>query len=149
MQNGAVVLQQGTQIKPLSQNVRLANGTKVNHKSGIVEFSTGKITTLQEGDYVTMQGDIVFATPVSAAAARNDKSVPAGAKFNQYVERGAAPNPTTAGANVAALTNKMNLMEKKIQLLNEKITLLGAATQRPVDTSQLDQQLRALDEQLK
>jgi len=150
MQNGTVVLRQGAQIKQLTQNVRLANGTKVNYKSGIVEFPTGKITTLQEGDYVTMQGDIVFATPASAATARGDKAVPATTKFTQYVERGTVtPSPTDAGAQVTTLTNKVGLMEKKIQLLNEKIRLLSAGTQPPADTKQLDQQLQTLDEQLK
>jgi hypothetical protein len=149
MQNGAVVLRQGKKIKPLSQNVRLADGTKVNYKSGIVEFPNGKITTLQEDDYVTMQGDIVFATPASAAAARGDKSVPAGAKFNRYVEHGAAPSAASAEPNATMLTNKVSLMEKKIQLLNEKIVLLSTAAKGSADTSQLDQQLRDVDEQLK
>ncbi|WP_188815192.1 DUF6799 domain-containing protein [Hymenobacter cavernae] len=149
MQNGMVVLRQGAQIKQLTQNIRLSNGTKVNYKSGIVEFPTGKITTLQEGDYVTMQGDIVFATPASAATARGDKSVPT-TKFTQYVERGTlTPSSIDGGTQVTTLTNKVGLMEKKIQLLNEKIRLLSAGTQPPADTKQLDQQLQTLDEQLK
>jgi len=147
LQNGEVVLRQGTRITPLTQNVRLANGTKVNYKSGIVEFPTGKITTLQEGDYVTRQGDVIFDTPTSAAASRGDQLKPANTKFQQYVERGTLA--TDPKSQVATLTDKVNLLEKKVQLLNEKMSVLNNASQKQPDTSQLDQQLRTVDEQLK
>ena len=149
LQNGSVVLQQGTQIKPLSQNVRLANGTKVNYKSGIVEFPTGKITTLQEGDYVTIQGEIVFATPASAAAARGDQLQTANAKFEQYVEHGTLKSPADASTQVTTLTSKVTLLEKKVQLLNQKVTLLSTGTQPSPDTGSIDQQLQMVDQQLK
>ncbi len=68
--NGEVVQRLGTQITPLAQNVRLPNGTKINVKSGIVEFPGGKITSLHEGDYINAEGGIVFGTPASAAAAQ-------------------------------------------------------------------------------
>ncbi|RZK29180.1 MAG: hypothetical protein EOO63_09625, partial [Hymenobacter sp.] len=78
--NGEVVQRLATQITPLTQNVRLPNGTKINVKSGIVEFPGGKITSLHEGDYINAEGGIVFSTPASAAAARGDNSVAANAK---------------------------------------------------------------------
>lgn len=142
MQNGEVVLRQGNQTKRLTQNVRLADGTKVNYKSGIVEFNTGKITTLQEGDYVTMKGDIVFATPASAAAARNDSTAAAvNTKFDPYIQQGTA-------LTYEQLTAKNVLLNRKIRLLNEKIALLSAGNNAP-DTRQIDQQLQALEEQLR
>ncbi|MEJ7665813.1 MAG: hypothetical protein WKG07_43000 [Hymenobacter sp.] len=36
--NGEVMERTGRQLKPLTQNVRLPNGTKINVRSGIVEF---------------------------------------------------------------------------------------------------------------
>ena len=68
--NGTVVRRDGSQTTPLTQNVRFPNGTKINYKSGIVEFPTGKLTTMKEGDFVRPDGGLVFATPGSAALAR-------------------------------------------------------------------------------
>ncbi|TYZ06416.1 hypothetical protein FY528_18045 [Hymenobacter lutimineralis] len=147
MQNGSVVLVQNGRPTPLTQNVRLGNGTKVNYKSGIVELPGGKITTLQEGDYVTSKGEIVFATPASAAAARGQKAEP-GAKFDPYVERGAALSPADVDARLTTLSTRLDLMAQKIQLLNQKISLLSVNAQRPTDTAQLDQQIQQLEQQL-
>jgi len=149
LHDGEVVLRQGTSLKPLTKNVMLANGTKVNYKSAIVEFPDGKKTTLREGDYVTMKGDIVFATPGSAAAARGDNSVPASAQFNNYVDRNSAPTPAEMETRLGSLNSRLTLMAQKIQLLNDKISLLSSSAQRPADTSQLDQQIKTLDEQLR
>jgi hypothetical protein len=150
LQGGQVVLVQGKRPTPLTKNVVLSNGTKINYKSGIVELPGGKITTLKEGDYVRMNGDIVFATAGSAADARNDKSVTPSAQFQPYVDNRPAPN-STAGVELrlTELNQKISLMAEKIQLLNQKISLLSSSTQRPADTSQLDQQIKALDEKLK
>lgn len=147
MQNGSVVLMQNGRPTPLTQNVRLGNGTKVNYKSGIVELPGGKITTLQEGDYVTSRGEIVFATPASAAAARGQKAEP-GAKFEPYVERGGLPSPADVDARLTTLGTRLDLMAQKIQLLNQKISLLSVNAQRPTDTAQLDQQIQQLELQL-
>ncbi|TGD82767.1 DUF6799 domain-containing protein [Hymenobacter wooponensis] len=150
MQGGQVVLVQGKRPTPLSKNVVLSNGTKINYKSGIVELPGGKITTLKEGDYVRMDGGIVFATPGSAAEARNEPANTASSQFQQYVDNRPAPN-STAGVEVrlTELNQKISLMGEKIQLLNQKICLMSSSSQRPVDTSQLDQQIKALDEKLK
>ncbi|MBC6988482.1 DUF6799 domain-containing protein [Hymenobacter sp. BT491] len=147
MKDGAVVLRQGTKITPLTKNVQLANGTKVNYKSGIVELPVGKMTTLREGDYVTMQGDIVFATPASAAAARGDNSVPATAQYQQYIDRDTPSSAAEMESRLTSLNSKITLMAQKIQLLNDKISLLSSG-QRPANTTQIDQQLKALDQQL-
>ncbi|SHJ74488.1 hypothetical protein SAMN02745146_0047 [Hymenobacter daecheongensis DSM 21074] len=148
MRDGEVVLRQGSTIKPLSKNAMLADGTKVNYKSGIVELPGGKKTTLKEGDYVTIKGEIVFATPGSAAAARGDQSVPATAQYDTYVDRNSPTSTTDMETRLSSLNSRLTLMARKIQLLNDKISLLSTATQRPADTSQLDQQIKALDEQL-
>ncbi|TGE08113.1 DUF6799 domain-containing protein [Hymenobacter fodinae] len=150
MQGGQVVLVQGKRPTPLTKNVVLSNGTKINYKSGIVELPGGKITTLKEGDYVRMDGGIVFATPSSAAEARNEPAGSAGTQFQQYVDNRPAPN-SAAGveARLMELNQKISLMGEKIQLLNQKISLMSSAGQRPADTSQLDKQIKALDEKLK
>lgn len=150
MRNGQVVLMQGQSVTPLTKNVVLSNGTKINYKSGIVEVVEGKITTLKEGDFVRMNGDIVFATAGSAAQARNDASVAPDTKFNNYVDTTPSPSsPAAMEARLTTLNQKISLMGEKIQLLNQKISLMSSSTQRPADTSQLDQQIRALDEKLK
>ena len=139
MRNGTVVLRQDNTDQPLTKNVRLANGTKINYKSGIVELLQGKITTLREGDYVTPQGEIIFATPASAAAARGDQSSAPSAQFEPYVQVG-----TTSAA---VQSKQLELMARKIDLLNQKISLLSRGGPQ-ADTRSLDQQLQLLDSQL-
>lgn len=147
MQNGEVVLRQNGRTVSLSKNVVLSNGTKVNYKSGIVEFPTGKKTTLREGDYVTIGGDVVFATPGSAAAARGDNSVPADAKFNKYVDRGTAPTSTTTIIDSQA-NDLTTLLSRKIQLLNEKIGLMTPNPANQAAVESLNQQIKDLDAQI-
>jgi hypothetical protein len=147
MSDGTVLLMQGGRSNPLSKNVVLSNGTKINYKSGIVEFTTGKKTTLREGDYVKMNGDIVYATPASAAAARGDNSVPATAQYDKYVERGTTATSTTVSGTPVS-EELTALLTRKIQLLNQKISLMtpNPANQAAVD--KLNQQLGALDAQI-
>ncbi|UYZ65038.1 DUF6799 domain-containing protein [Hymenobacter weizhouensis] len=150
MQNGEVVLVQEGRPTPLTKNVLLADGTKINYKSGIVELPGGKKTTLKEGDYVRPDGGIVFATPASAAAARNEPAAAGPARFEPYVDP--RPDPTSPAAlrtRLNELDTKISLMAEKIQLLNQKISLLSTNAQRPTDTSALDQQIQKLDEKLK
>lgn len=150
LQNGEVVLVQGKRPTPLTKNVLLSNGTKINYKSGIVELPGGKITTLKEGDYVRPNGDIVFATPASAAQARGDNSVPAAAKFENYVDPRPAPaTPAAMETRLSEMNTKISLMAEKIQLLNQKISVLSSSSQRPADTAALDKQIEAIDAKLK
>lgn len=150
MQNGEVVLVQGKRPTALTKNVLLSNGTKINYKSGIVEFPGGKITTLKEGDYVRPSGDVVFASPASAAQARGDNSVPATAKFDTYVDPRPAPaTPAAMETRLGEMNQKISLMAEKIQLLNQKISLLSTNAQRPTDTAALDQKIQAIDAKLK
>ena len=150
LQNGEVVLVKGKRPTPLTKNILLSNGTKINFKSGIVELPGGKMTTLKEGDYVRPNGDIVFATPASAAQARGDNSVPATAQFNTYVDPRPAPaTPVAMEARLTEMNSKISLMAEKILLLNQKISLLSANGQQKVDTSTLDQQIQAIDVKLK
>lgn len=148
MQNGAVVRRRVGQTTGLTQNVRLPNGTKVNVKSGIVELPTGKMVTLREGDYVKADGGVMFATPQSAAASRGETVSP-DAKYDPVLERGAAPSATDVDARLGDLNRRVELMAQKIQLLNQKISLLSQGNPKAPDTSQLDGQIKALDEQLR
>jgi hypothetical protein len=149
MLNGEVVHRQGSQTTALSQNVKLAGGTKINYKNGIVELPGGKKTTLHEGDYVKPDGGIVFATPASAAAARGEKDVPADTQYDKYVQVGGAPgNSGEMETRINSLDQRVELMARKIKLLNEKITVMSKTKQKLPNTAQLDQQIKALDAQL-
>ena len=143
--NGVVVQRLGNQTTPLTQNVRLPNGTKINVRSGIVELPTGKITTLRDGDYVNAEGGIVFGSPASAAAARGDTTVAANAKFDTYVHVGTAP----ARVLVDAPTEREQLLIRKIELLSRKVTLLTQSNPNPPSTEAVDKQLQDIDTQLK
>ncbi|GAB2952920.1 hypothetical protein GCM10027048_17610 [Hymenobacter coalescens] len=148
MLNGAVVRRRDGQTTGLSQNVQLPNGTKVNVKSGIVQLPTGKITTLREGDYVKADGSIVFATPQSAASSRGETAA-ADARFDPVLDRGATPSTADVETRLGDLNRRVELMAQKIQLLNQKISLLSQGNVKAPDTSQLDGQIQALDEQLR
>lgn len=149
LQNGEVVLIKDGRPTPLTKNVLLSNGTKINYKSGIVELPGGKKTTLKEGDYVRPDGGIVFATPTSAAAARNEPA-PAAARFEPYVDPRPTPaSPAAMQARLTEMDTKISLMAEKIQLLNQKISLLTTNAQRPTNTTELDQRIKELDEKLK
>ena len=143
--NGEVVQRLGTQITPLAQNVRLPNGTKINVKSGIVEFPGGKITSLHENDYINAEGGIVFSTPQSAAAARGDNSVASTAKFDKYVQVGTAPTTISADAP----NEREQLLMQKVELLTRKVTLLQQTHPNAPNTDAVDKQLQDLDSQMK
>lgn len=143
--NGEVVQRLGTQITPLAQNVRLPNGTKINVKSGIVEFPGGKITSLHENDYINAEGGIVFSTPASAAAARGDNSVAPDAKYDKYVQVGTAPATITADSP----NEREQLLMQKVELLNRKVTLLQQTHPNAPNTDAVDKQLQDLDTKMK
>jgi len=143
--NGEVVQRLGTQITPLAQNVRLPNGTKINVKSGIVEFPGGKITSLHDGDYINAEGGIVFSTPASAAAARGDNSVAADAKYDKYVQVGTAPTTIMGDAP----NEREQLLMHKVELLNRKVALLQQTHPNAPNTDVVDKQLAEIDAQMK
>ncbi|WP_151088910.1 DUF6799 domain-containing protein [Hymenobacter baengnokdamensis] len=143
--DGEVVQRLGTQITPLEQNIRLPNGTKINVKSGIVEFPGGKITSLHENDYINAEGGIVFGSPASAAAARGDNSVAADAKFDKYVQVGTAPTTILGDAP----NEREQLLMHKIELLNRKVALLQQTHPNAPNTDVVDKQLQEIDTQLK
>jgi hypothetical protein len=150
LQNGEVVQVRGRRPMPLTRNVLLPNGTKINYKSGIVELPGGKLTTLKEGDYVRPTGEILFATAGSAAQARGDNAVPASAQFATYTDPRPAPaTPAAMETRLTEMNTKIGLMAEKIQLLNQKISLLSTNAQRPTDTAALDQKIEAIDARLK
>ena len=137
-QDGVVVRRDGTTITPLTQNVRLKDGTKINYKSGIIELPTGKITTLREGDFVRPDGGIVFGSPASAAAARGE-TVKGGEQFDTYVQKfGTAMGPA----------QQLNLMQQKIELLEQKVTMLSEGRSDAPSTSLIDKQIEIINNQL-
>ena len=143
--SGEVVRREGSQTTALTQNVKLANGTKINYKNGIVEMPAdrlnpqGKKLTLREGDYVRADGGVVFATPGSAAAAKGAAPTPPSATYEKYVQRG--PGYADPARHVVLLT-------KKIELLNQKISLLSQGRSDLPDAKALDAQLIELDAEL-
>ena len=145
MQNGEVVKRDGSQITPLTQNVKLANGVKINYKNGIVEMpadklhASGKKITLREGYYVRADGGVVFATPGSAAAAKGAAPTPPSATYEKYVQR---------GPGYADPAQRVPLLTKKIELLNQKISLLSQGRTNLPDTKGIDAQLADLETQL-
>lgn len=148
MANGEVVRREGTRTTPLTQNVKLPGGVKINYKNGIVEMPADKVSprgkkiTLQEGDYVKPDGGVVFATPASAAAARGEgtpPTTPPGTKYDSYVQRGSGfSNPAM----------QVSLLNKKIELLNQKVRVLSQSQTTMPDTKAIDDQLTQLDAQL-
>ena len=147
MQNGEVVRRDGSQITPLTQNVKLRNGVKINYKNGIVEmpadknYKQGKKITLQEGDYVRADGGVVFATPGSAASAQG-KAASAGspgAKFDTYTQR---------GPGYADPAQQVSLLNKKVELLTQKVQMLSQGRTDLPDTKSIDDQLTQLNAQL-
>lgn len=143
--NGEVMERTGHQFKPLTQNVRLPNGTKINVRSGIVEFPGGKLTSLHEGDYLNAEGGIVFATPASAAAARGNNSVALNEKYEKYVQVGAAPATVLGSAS----TEREALLTREVDLLQRKVTLLQQTHPNPPATEEVDKQLQELDAKIK
>ncbi|WP_197076661.1 DUF6799 domain-containing protein [Hymenobacter terrenus] len=143
--DGEVVRREGSKITPLTQNIKLVNGVKINYKNGIVEMPAdkvhpqGKKLTLHEGDYVRADGGVVFATPGSAAAARGESATNASGKYEPYVQR---------GPGFADPALQMSLLNKKIELLTQKINLLSQGRTTMPDTKAIDDQLTQLDAQL-
>lgn len=146
--NGEVVRREGTQTTPLTQNVKLAGGVKINYKNGIVEMPADKISpqgkkiTLHEGDYVKPDGGVVFATPASAAAARGEGTPPAtppGTKYEPYVQH---------GPGFADPAMRVSLLNKKIELLNQKIQVLSQGQPTTPGIKAIDDQLTKIDAQL-
>ncbi len=138
-ENGEVVQRLGDKTTRLTKNLRLPDGTKINYKSGMVEMAGGKIITLRAGDYVKADGGVVYATPGSAAYSRSDQTVPAAAKFDTFVQVGAAS---------ASASEELQLLRKKVELLNRKIGVLSQGQTPPPAVAALDAQLRETDERL-
>ena len=143
--NGEVVRRDGSQTTALTQNVKLANGTKINYKNGIVEMPAdkvhpqGKKLTLREGDYVRADGGVVFATPASAAAARGETAPAPSAKYETYTQR---------GPGYLAPAQQISLLNKKVELLNQKVSLLSQGRTDMPDTKAIDDQLAQLETQM-
>ena len=138
-QNGEVVQRLGDKSTRLGRNIKLPDGTKINHKSGMVEMVGGKIITLRQNDYVKADGGVVYATPGNAAYARGDKTVSADAKFVPYVQTGAASGNAS---------EQLRLLQKKVDLLTRKVELLGKGQTPLPAVAPIDAELRETDEAL-
>jgi len=143
MVNGEVMRREGNgQPTPLTQNVKLESGVKINFKNGIVEMpadkvnSKGKKLTLNEGDYVRADGGVVFATPGSASAAQGRTPIGTNGKFDTYVQK---------GQGYADPALQVSLLNKKVELLNQKIEALSQGRTELPDTKAIDDQLAQLD----
>ncbi|MBF9237812.1 hypothetical protein I2I05_10440 [Hymenobacter sp. BT683] len=140
--DGEVVRRDGTKITPLTKNVKLASGVKINYKNGIVEMPadkinpTGKKLTLREGDYVRADGGVVFATPGSAAAAQGKRPIGTDGKFDTYIQRG-------QGFSDPAM--QVSLLNQKIDLLTQKVNLLSQGRTDTPDTKAIDDQLEQVN----
>ncbi|MBD2768572.1 hypothetical protein IC235_11810 [Hymenobacter sp. BT664] len=151
LKDGEVVQREGNQLIPLTQNVKLANGVKINYKNGIVEmpadklYPKGKKITLQEGDFVRADGGIVFATPASAAAARGEATSATTAPAPKYVRQSA--NYTARTAPALAADAQVRLLSKKVDLLTQKVKLLSQGRTELPDTKAIDDQLAQLEAQ--
>ena len=143
--NGEVLRRDGKQLTPLTQNVKLANGTKINYKNGIVEmpadklYPQGKKISLHEGDYVRPDGGVVFASPGSATASQGLPTPATGARYTTYAERG-------PGYSDPAL--QISLLNKKVELLTQKVALLSQGRPDKPDTKAIDDQLAKLEMQM-
>ena len=143
--DGEVMRREGSQTTALTQNVKLASGVKINYKNGIVEMPADKVNpqgkklTLREGDYVRADGGVVFASPASAAAARGKGAPAPGTKYETYTQR---------GPGYMAPVQKEGLLNKKIELLNQKIAVLSQGRTDMPDTKAIDEQLTKLETQL-
>lgn len=69
LNNRALVLRMNdhaSKLKPqdvaVSSDVVLSNGTRIDHKKALVEYSDGRQVPLQNGDFVNMSGDIKVAS---------------------------------------------------------------------------------------
>ncbi|MFD2720301.1 DUF6799 domain-containing protein [Hymenobacter monticola] len=149
MQNGEVVRYENGQTTPLTQNVKLSTGVKINYKNGIVEMPADKINpkgkkiTLREGDYVRADGGVVFATPGSAAAAQGKAAAGTpganSARYDTYVQRG----PGFSDPSI-----QMGLLQKKVELLTQKVQVLSQGRTDMPDTKSIDDQMAQINSQL-
>ncbi|MCC3153922.1 hypothetical protein Q3A66_13840 [Hymenobacter sp. BT770] len=67
VQNQAMVLQTGNQSKPLSQDITLPNGVRVEYRTQSVVLTSGKRVVLQEGDMLSLTGDLLQKAPAPEA----------------------------------------------------------------------------------
>ncbi|WP_417999861.1 DUF6799 domain-containing protein [Hymenobacter sedentarius] len=61
-----MVLQTGNQSKPLSQDITLPNGVRVEYRTQSVVLTSGKRVVLQEGDMLAKAGLNIYETVAAA-----------------------------------------------------------------------------------
>ncbi len=140
--DGEVVRRDGDKVTPLTKNVKLSSGVKINYKNGIVEMPAddinpaGKKITLREGDYVRADGGVVFATPGSASSAQGKTPIGTNGKFEPYIQR---------GEGFADPAMHISLLNQKIDLLTQKVNILSQSRSDSPDTKAIDAQLEQLN----
>ncbi|MBJ6109768.1 hypothetical protein JAO73_12140 [Hymenobacter sp. BT523] len=68
MHNNTLVVQTGNKAKPLTKDVTLPNGTRVEYATQSVVLTDGKRVPMQEGDMLSLNGEFIRNQPVALAA---------------------------------------------------------------------------------
>lgn len=69
VQNKALVVQNGSTIKPLGKDVTLPNGIRVEYRTQSILLANGTRVALKEGDMLSLNGEFIQKSPVPVAVA--------------------------------------------------------------------------------
>ncbi len=101
VKNNTMVVQTGDKTKPLSEDVTLPNGIRVEYRTQSIVLTNGTRVLLKEGDMLSLNGEFLKKSPMTAA-------VPAPVKAAPVAEATAvaapAPAPVAAAPVVAPAT---------------------------------------------
>lgn len=146
-QNGVVVWRESPTTPLTQKNVRLTNDTKINYRSGVVQFPGDKLTKLKGSDFLRPDGGLVFAIPGSAVAARGNSPASTSAAFNTYT-LSIRVVPGSAAAEDGALQLRVQPLERTVELLNRRFALLTQGLAISPEADQIDSDPAALDARL-
>ncbi|MBD2722472.1 DUF6799 domain-containing protein [Hymenobacter armeniacus] len=95
MHNNTLVVQTGNKAKPLTKDVTLPNGTRVEYATQSVVLTDGKRVPMQEGDMLSLNGEFIRNQPAppAAKAVASAPAAPAPALASVPAE---APKPALA-----------------------------------------------------
>ncbi|UOQ96346.1 hypothetical protein MUN81_13920 [Hymenobacter sp. 5317J-9] len=113
MHNNTLVVQTGNKAKPLTKDVTLPNGTRVEYATQSVVLTDGKRVPMQEGDMLSLNGEFIrnqtaapVAKAIASAPATAPASIPAPAPAEAPKPAPAAP-PTFAYRPAAPVNGKL------------------------------------------
>ncbi|MBO2008014.1 DUF6799 domain-containing protein [Hymenobacter negativus] len=105
VQNKALVVQTGNKAKPLTQDVALPNGVRLEYRTQSVLLTNGTRVHMQEGDLLSLNGEYVPKNPPAESAATTEATAPSVAAEPAPVAAPAPAVPTPApAASPAAFT---------------------------------------------